>query len=227
MQSRSRNASLRRRRRPRLRPELRPTTSGSAPSSSCGSSSASLTIDDRSRRLFPDSRESRYPRRLQSETWIACSDVSPVMSTSIESGVFAGSHKTLISRIACVRTAPSSFSRVSLAGQMDRNRHLDLFALCKSAKIGMDQPSPDRIDLPVLKNNVVDAFALDVKRKNRVDTRIRSQNRRQIAQRRSRRQAFRSAAVNDDRNLSCSTKPAGLVLAAGSRFSAFTLIFLP
>ena len=64
---------------------------------------------------------------------------------------------------------------------MDRNGHLDLFALSKATKIGMNQPSPDRIDLTVLKNDIVDAFALDIEREHGVHTGVRTQDRRQIA----------------------------------------------
>ena len=40
----------------------------------------------------------------------------------------------------------------------------------------MDHSPPDRIDLTVLKNDVVDAFALDIERKDGIDARIRSKD---------------------------------------------------
>jgi len=45
---------------------------------------------------------------------------------------------------------------------MYRHRHLDLFALGKAAEIGMDHPASKRIDLAILKNNVIHAFAINI-----------------------------------------------------------------
>src|SRR5215204_2175808 len=118
------------------------------------------------------------------------------------------------------------FEGVRFTDKMDRNGHLDLFSASKAAEIGVDQTSSDRIDLPVLKDHIVDALARNIERKYRVHTGIGSQNSREILKLGARRERLGSTTVNNDRNLSTGAKPTIRVLSAFITLFSFNYNFL-
>src|SRR5687767_4954385 len=80
---------------------------------------------------------------------------------------------------------------------MDRDRHLDLFALCKPTKICVHEASSDRIDLPILKDHVIHAFPGDVEREDRIHASIRTKHRSEFLQIGKSRNTLCSTTVND------------------------------
>jgi hypothetical protein len=108
-----------------------------------------------------------------------------------------------------------------MTDQVYRHGHFDLLALSKSAKISVYQSAPNRVDLTVLKDNVMNALTCDVEREHSIDTRVRSKDRSQLTQRRRRGHAFHAASVNYHGHLSIHPQPTSFVLATRITFFRF------
>lgn len=102
--------------------------------------------------------------------------------------------------------------------EMNRNRHLDFLPACKTSQISMKHSACNRINLPILKDYVMDTVAFDIKRKDCVYAGICPDNGRQILQIGNRADAFAAATVNDDRDFALFPQTAVIILTKGLLF---------
>src|SRR5688572_8474031 len=104
---------------------------------------------------------------------------------------------------------------------MDRYGHFDLLTAGEPTEISMKQSPLQRVDLPVLKDHVVDAFARDIQGEYGVDARVGTKYRGKLLKIGRCRQRFCTAAVNHDRDLAFCPQPAVHIFSATFTFLSF------
>jgi hypothetical protein len=90
----------------------------------------------------------------------------------------------------------------------------------------MNEPTTDRIDLPVLEDHVVNALACNVERENGVDAGVRAKDRGKVLKFRDSRERLRAAAIDDDRYFPLCPQTAVYVLSLFVTLLSFNNYFL-